>query len=77
MFRELTEAEADDFRRWAQENYKPGDPIDPLWHPVVREECESLNREADEEAEDARVTCEGFEPEGWREGQPEFNGAFR
>ena len=39
LFRGLTEDEAVGFREWAQKNWKPGEPIEALWHPVVRDEC--------------------------------------
>jgi hypothetical protein len=46
-FRKLEAEEERSFRQWARENYKPGDPIMGLWHPVVRDECEAMNREVD------------------------------
>lgn len=42
FFRELTEAEVADFRQWARDNWKPGDPIEEIWHPVVRDECQRI-----------------------------------
>jgi hypothetical protein len=45
MFRVLSEEEKVSFRQWARENYKPGDAISSIWHPVVREECEKMNNE--------------------------------
>lgn len=44
MFRTLTTAEEKAFRQWARDNYKPGSPINPLWHPVVRDECAKINQ---------------------------------
>ena len=35
LFRILTAAEEADFRKWARDNYKPGDAISSAWHPVV------------------------------------------
>ena len=43
MFRPLTEVEIDQYRFWARGNYVPGSPIDPMWHPVIRVECELMN----------------------------------
>lgn len=42
LFRELEPGAAARFRQWARDNYVPGDPINPLWHPVVRDECERM-----------------------------------
>jgi hypothetical protein len=39
MFRELDDAERQIFKNWARRNYSPGEEINPLWHPVVRDEC--------------------------------------
>ena len=44
FFRELSEDEAEVYRIWAMDNYEPGDSISPMWHPVVRRECERINR---------------------------------
>ena len=45
IFKKLDEVEIPKFKEWARNNYKPGTAIDPLWHPVVKEECEKLNKE--------------------------------
>lgn len=45
MFRDLNLEEEKEFRQWARENYKPGDEINSVWHPVVRDECEKINQE--------------------------------
>jgi hypothetical protein len=45
MFRNLTTDEVENFRRWARENYRPGDMISPYWHPVTRMECIRINSE--------------------------------
>lgn len=47
-FRQLSKEEEQEFKNWAQENYTAGEDISPLWHPVVRKECEKINAEADE-----------------------------
>lgn len=49
FFRPLTPEEEADFRQWARDNWKPGDEINGLWHPVVRDEIahlQFLNSEA-------------------------------
>jgi hypothetical protein len=44
LFRGLTKEEEKEFKQWAQDNYKPGEPIRTLWHPVIQEECEIINK---------------------------------
>ena len=39
LFRTLDAVEEQAFRQWARENFRRGDEVDPLWHPVVRDEC--------------------------------------
>lgn len=39
IFRELSDDEEREFRRWAREHFLPTDPINETWHPVVRDEC--------------------------------------
>lgn len=46
FFRELSEEDAERFRRWARKNYTVGGPIDGVWHPVVQDECVNMNKEA-------------------------------
>lgn len=45
IFRSLTPDEVTTFRIWARKNYRAGDIINELWHPVVREECERINKD--------------------------------
>ena len=45
LFKELTVEEAQEFAQWARDNYKPGDPIPGIWHPVVQRECVIMNEE--------------------------------
>lgn len=45
MFLELNAEQAKSFREWARDNYLPGEPIKGIWHPVVQEECVTINRE--------------------------------
>ena len=44
----LSPEEERSFREWAhvEANWKPGEPISPLWHPVTVDECARLNLEA-------------------------------
>lgn len=46
LFRRLDTAEEESFRAWAREHWHPGDPINPVWHPVVRDECARIRRAA-------------------------------
>jgi hypothetical protein len=45
LFRELDQNEMLEFKKWARENYKAGEHVSSLWHPVVRAECEQINWE--------------------------------
>ena len=43
MFRKLNKIEEQQFRNWAREHFDPTtDQPDPLWHPVVRDECSRM-----------------------------------
>jgi hypothetical protein len=44
-FRQLSTEEEKEFRQWARNNYTPGDDIKSFYHPVVRQECETMNVE--------------------------------
>jgi hypothetical protein len=46
MFRDLSFNEACEFRQWARDNYKTGEPISGIWHPIVQDECTKMNKEA-------------------------------
>lgn len=49
--RALTPEEVRDFRKWARLNYDPTDSetcIEEYWHPVVREECEEMDKKQQE-----------------------------
>ena len=46
LFRNLTPSELPEFRQWARDNYTPGEPINPIWHPVVATECRRMNEDA-------------------------------
>ena len=45
LYRELSKREEADFIQWAQDNYKAGDEIKAIWHPVVILECAKINYE--------------------------------
>ena len=49
LYRDLSEEETADFKAYARENYQAGSLINDVWHPVIKEECELINREFDEE----------------------------
>jgi len=53
FFRQLSVVEVEDFKAWSRTNYKVGEPIEPVWHPVCRAECEKMNAEAEGNAKDA------------------------
>ena len=42
LFRDLSEAEEKEFRQWARDNFKSGDTINVVWHPVVQDECRKM-----------------------------------
>ena len=42
LFRPLDDAEVARFEQWARDHYQPGDYIDPVWHPVVQQECRAI-----------------------------------
>ena len=47
LFRELGDVEIAEFKAYARENHKAGDPIErEIWHPVIVKECELIDREA-------------------------------
>lgn len=46
MFKKLGRKKEAEFRKWARDNYYIDSPIDPVWHPVVRDECKKINAEA-------------------------------
>ena len=45
LFRTLPEEEAESFRQWARDNFKPGTEASELWHPIVRAEWARLEAE--------------------------------
>lgn len=45
MFRELSAEEIQEFKQWARDNYEPLTNISNLWHPVIQEECHTINAE--------------------------------
>jgi len=47
LFKQLTENQEAEFRQWARDNYKPFDPIEGIWHPVIQDECAKINATVD------------------------------
>jgi hypothetical protein len=47
LYRDLTEAEEQTFRKWARDNYEPFTDIRGIWHLVVQDECRKINAETD------------------------------
>ena len=43
LFKTLSKEEEEEYRLWAIDNYEPGSDVNPVWHPVVRRECERIN----------------------------------
>jgi hypothetical protein len=41
----LTPEKETEYRQWARDNYKPGQPINGTWHPVKQDECVKINFE--------------------------------
>jgi hypothetical protein len=48
LFRSLTDKEEMKFRKWARDNYKLGDEIGEIWHPVIKDECKKMKDESEE-----------------------------
>jgi hypothetical protein len=46
FFRDLNAAEITEFKAWARQNHKPGGKINPLWHTVIRRECQLIDAES-------------------------------
>lgn len=46
FFRSLDDQEVNEFKQWARDNHKPGDTIQGIWHPVIREECQRIDQES-------------------------------
>jgi hypothetical protein len=47
LFSNLSPADEAEFRKWARDNYKPFEPINGVWHPVVQDECRIMNQDAE------------------------------
>jgi hypothetical protein len=46
LFRSLTTEEEQEFRQWARDTWKPGMEVKDIWHPIVRDEIEIMQRES-------------------------------
>jgi hypothetical protein len=44
IFKTLNAIEEMEFRNWARNNYIKDSPVNELWHPVVRDECNRINK---------------------------------
>ena len=45
LFKDLTPEEQKEYRQWARDNYEPGMEVNPVWHPIVRDEIELIKKE--------------------------------
>jgi len=46
MFKQLSASEELSFRSWARENFSLTQEVNPMWHPVVRDEWAKLTEAA-------------------------------
>ena len=46
MHRILSTAECIEFRQWARDNYKIGEPINTVWHPIIIHEIGLMYQES-------------------------------
>jgi hypothetical protein len=46
IWRELSKKEEQEYRQWAKTNYVPFSELNPLWHPVILDECIKMNENA-------------------------------
>ena len=42
LFRELSADEKEDFKKWARGNWKIGEKVHSIWHPVIVNECATM-----------------------------------
>jgi len=45
LFKSLSDEEEKEFREGARSDYVPMTKINPVWHPVYRDECNKINDE--------------------------------
>ena len=45
LFKPFEEIDVPVFKQGARDNYKPGEEISGVWHPVVQKECVKINEE--------------------------------
>ena len=45
-FKVLNPEEEAEFRQWARDKFTPGEEIKEIWHPIVRDECAKMAKEA-------------------------------
>ncbi len=60
LWRDLDPDEVTEFRQAARDKYKPGEPINPTWHPVYRDECQLMNAEQARDLEVRKTTRFGW-----------------
>jgi len=46
LWKEYSDDEIKDSKKWARTNYKPFSPISGVWHWVIQQECVQINKEA-------------------------------
>ena len=56
LHKELTEDEIKVFKQWARDNWRPGEPINLIWHPVIVEECKLMHYQKGKQNEDNQDT---------------------
>lgn len=44
LHRELNEVEVKEFQQWAKDNWKEGDEVKEIWHPVILAEIKRIQR---------------------------------
>lgn len=45
LFKDLSKEEQKEYRQWARDNWKPGNDIKTIWHPIIVDECNKMNLE--------------------------------
>ena len=52
LFRSLSADEVKEFKKHARENFIPESPVNPVWHPVYRHECDKISAESKADREE-------------------------
>jgi hypothetical protein len=45
FFQDASDDDEKDYRQWTRENYHPENPLSPVWHPVIIDECIKIIKE--------------------------------